>query len=242
MPQRQSHRGPHPEDGRLFEPRWIPVLRAAVADFSFLLTRGYAEQAASKLVGDHYQLHARQRRALLHAACPDTSLHRRAATCVSTSALGGTVADVDGYNLLITMESALGGGVLFRGRDGCVRDLASIHGSYRKVDETLTAVQHIGEGLAALGVELVRWRLDAPVSNSGRLKILLLHKAEENGWSWEVEVSNNVDRMLSESTDIVVTSDGWILDRVARWSNVTDALLARVDAMSRVVDLGHEPA
>ena len=238
MPQRQRHRGPHPEDARLFAPKWHAVLRAAVADLSYLLSRDYAAQGALKMVGDHYQLHARQRQALLRTACSDASLRRRGACRAPTETLRGAVVDIDGYNLLITIESALGGGVLLRGRDGCVRDLASMHGSYRKVEETVAAIGVIGEGLSALGVARACWRLDAPVSNSGRLKALLRHEADAKGWCWEVELANGVDKLLSESKDIVITSDGWILDRAARWANAIDPMLAAVGATTRVLDLG----
>lgn len=62
---RQGHRGKHPRDEELFARKWIPLLRDAVHDMSFLLTRRYAEAAALKLVGDHYQLTSRHRRAVL---------------------------------------------------------------------------------------------------------------------------------------------------------------------------------
>jgi hypothetical protein len=59
MTQRQRHRGRHPEDERLFSGKCLPVLRMAVVDLSFLLTRAYARDAALQVVGDHYQLDAR---------------------------------------------------------------------------------------------------------------------------------------------------------------------------------------
>src|SRR5688500_10446127 len=52
MPDHRSHRGPHPEDAGLFAPAVHPTLRSAVADLSWLLTRGYADPSALKLVGD----------------------------------------------------------------------------------------------------------------------------------------------------------------------------------------------
>jgi hypothetical protein len=40
---------------------------------------------------------------------------------------------IDGFNLLITIESALSGGYIFIGVDGGFRDLSSIHWSYKRV-------------------------------------------------------------------------------------------------------------
>ena len=56
MPDKRTHRGPHPEDAKLFAANRICDLRAAIADFSLLLTKGYAEKSALKLVGDRLSL------------------------------------------------------------------------------------------------------------------------------------------------------------------------------------------
>jgi len=85
--------------------------------------------------------------------------------------------------VLITVEAAMSGGVIFVGRDGCFRDLASIHGTYRKVTETIPALQLIGEFLKEAGVTKALWLLDSPVSNSGRLKTLIGELADRNNWN-----------------------------------------------------------
>jgi hypothetical protein len=75
---------------------------------------------------------------------------------------------VDGFNRLITIEAALSGGALLLCRDGCLRDLASVHGSYRSVQETDEAIRIAGEVLGDLGPAAVSWLRDSPVSNSVR--------------------------------------------------------------------------
>ncbi len=237
MPSRQHHRGCHPTDARLFAPEWLPVLREAVADLSFLLTRGYSDKAALKLVGDHYQLAVRQRRAVLAAACPDASLQRRRETELEAEALAGRRVYIDGYNLLITIESALSGGLLFKGRDGCLRDLASVHGSYRKVTETRPAMAAIAAALNAAGVREAHWLFDAPVSNSGRLKTLLRLEAEWRGWPWTVELADGVDQQLKECGEPVITADGSILDAVRAWCNLTARIVSALDDPVFVRDL-----
>ena len=63
--------------------------------------------------------------------------------------VGGGRIDVKGFlRFTITVEAALSDGFLFMGRDGCLRDLAGIHGTYRRVEETLPAVEQIGRFLA----------------------------------------------------------------------------------------------
>jgi len=234
MPQRQRHRGKHPQDGRLFAAKHLAVLRDAVADLSYLLTRGYSDSAALKLVGDHYQLHARQRVALARAACSDQALARRKARHVTAAELRGNRLLIDGYNLLITAETALSGGVLIVGRDGCVRDIAGLHGSYKKVEETLPALRLLGETLAELGVVEAVWHLDSPVSNSGRLARLIRAEGERNGWPWAAEVEPDPDKTLERSGEIVVTSDSVVLDRVERWFNLMGLILPRLETPAAV--------
>jgi len=238
VPRQQGHRGKHPRDRELFGPKWVPLLRDAVHDMSFLLTRRYAEDPALKLVGDHYQLTTRHRRAVLRAACSDRSFQHRRDSEVPAEDLPGEELAIDGYNLLIVAESILSDGVLLRGRDGCVRDMASVHGSYRKVAETDAALHLIGETLEAWTPKTVCWFFDKPVSNSGRLKALMANIAKEAGWNWDISLINKVDQTVASTGGIAVSSDGWILDRAKRWSNVTDMLIKRAGAAGRVIDLG----
>jgi hypothetical protein len=221
MPDRREHRGKHPADKALFSSDNLPLLQAATSDLSWLLSRGYASKSALKLVGDRYTLRARQRDAAQRCACSDEALRRRRSTERAVLNLNGEHLALDGYNVLITVESALGGGLLFLGRDGCCRDLASLHGTYKAVEETVPAILHIGRAVQVFGITGVTWYMDSPVSNSGRLKSLIQEMARENGWSWEVELVSNADPVLAVSSSIVATSDSWILDRVERWTNLS---------------------
>ena len=238
MPEKRQHRGPHPQDHALFAPPQWPRLRAAVMDLSWLLSRGYADAAALKLVGDHYQLTTRQRTAVRRCACSDAALAGRAGREVGHKSIRGRRLQIDGFNIITTVEAALAGGVLIGGRDRCLRDMASMHGTYRKVRETLPAAALIGRTLAALGIGEARWVLDRPVSNSGRLRVVLLELARLHGWPWEVELSDHADRTLVESGEIVASADSVILDRCAAWFNLGRAVLATCLSRVEPVELG----
>ena len=227
-PDNRQHRGPHPEDHRLFSGDQIGALREATADLSWLLSHGYAAKAALKTVGDRYCLSERQRLCVARAACSDASREQRLARHVTTGNLKGQSVIIDGFNLIITVEAALGGGVLIECRDSCIRDLSSVHGSYRAVQETDRAVSIIGEALEELEVQSARWLLDKPVSNSGRLAERIRALADERGWHWVSEVVFNPDQAMRAASEVVVvTSDSTVLDCVARWTNINAYLLAR---------------
>jgi len=237
MPDTRRHRGPHPEDVGLFAPSAWPALQAAVADLSWLLSRGYAEHSALKLVGDRLQLTARQRMAVMRSTCSDQARQCRDQTRVPTERLAGERLDIDGFNVLTTVEAALAGGVILAGRDGCYRDLASMHGSYRNVDETEPALSLIGEALNGFRPAQCCWYLDRPVSNSGRLRTRLQRLAAERGWPWQVELASDVDSVLCASPHIIATDDSVILDRCRRWFNLAREVVSRRLPLTAVVGL-----
>jgi hypothetical protein len=209
----------------------------AVADFSLLLTKGYAEKSALKLVGDKFSLTERQRLAVMRSACSDQHLASRNQHCVSMEELAGQGVAIDGYNVLITIEAAMSGACIFRGRDGCYRDLASIHGTYRKVTETIPALQLIGEFLKEISVNEATWLLDSPVSNSGRLKTLIGKLARDSHWNWEIELHMSPDAELKKTDLIVASSDSVVLDECKRWCNLATEIIKRKLVSISVIDL-----
>jgi hypothetical protein len=237
MPDKRTHRGPHPADIKLFAPAAIGNIAAALADFSLLLTKGYAEKSALKLVGDKFSLIERQRLAVMRSACSDQQLASRRQRCVPIKNLTGQPVTIDGYNVLITIEAAMSGAVVFKGRDGCFRDLASIHGTYRKVTETIPAVKLIGDFLKEIGVTRALWLLDSPVSNSGRLKTLIGELARKSDWSWEIQLLLSPDAELMKTTAVVASSDSVVLDACRSWFNLARAIIEDKLPKVRLVDL-----
>jgi hypothetical protein len=237
-PDSRKHRGAHPDDARLFAGDRIPILRQATADLSWLLTRGYAQASSLKIVGDHHGLTTRQRVAVGRAACSDQQQKKRDSTCLCAQEAKGSGLAIDGFNLIITIEASLSGGVLLLTRDGCIRDLSSVHGSYRSVVETESAVRLIGETLEALQPLSATWFLDKPVSNSGRLAHRMIDLSAERGWQWDVQLVMNPDAAISSSNLISITSDSVILDRTSRWINFGRYLIERNLPSAWVVNLG----
>ncbi len=241
MPDSRTHRGPHPDDARLFAAEARPALRAAAGDLAWLLSRGYAAPSSLKLVGDRYALTARQRTAVERAACSDAALARRAAHRVEAAELAGRPLWLDGYNVLTTIEAALSGGVILAARDSTYRDMASMHGSYRKVAETRPALELLGQTLAAHRVAEGVWYLDRPVSNSGRLKGVMEEMAGWHSWPWRVELVPDPDAVLADAEPVVATADSAILDRCARWFNLAREVVRVHVPQANVVDLDATP-
>jgi hypothetical protein len=236
MPDKREHRGQHPADEKLFSKEALPGLRQAVVDYSLLLTKGYAETSALKLVGDRFELTQRQRLAVMRCSCSDQQLANRKDKQIGISEITGQSIAVDGYNLLITIEAAMSGGLIFVGRDGCCRDLASIHGTYRKVIETIPAIELIGDFLQQAKITEALWLLDSPVSNSGRLKTLIRKIAENHGWTWEIQLVTSPDAVLIKGDTIAVSSDSVVIDGCKKWVNLTGEIIKVKLPSSKIID------
>lgn len=237
MADTRLHRGAHPEDAEIFAPSHWPALRSAIHDVCWLLDRGYALRSAIALVGDRYRLVQRQRLAVTRCACSRQQLDRRFAHRIKPAALAGCELCIDGFNLLVTIESALADGAVLIGRDGCCRDMASVHGTYREVTETSGAAQLIGMATAKWNVAKCRWLLDRPVGNSGRLKSTLDAVAQEFNWNWEVAVEFSPDRLLAATSDVVASSDSGVLDRCERWCNLAHEVVTAYAKDAFILDL-----
>lgn len=238
----------HPRDADLFSPSRHETLRRAAADFAFLLEKGYAWRASLKLVGDHFSLTARQREAVRRSACAPSRRRLRNLKRLPPDRLRNGTLLIDGFNVLTTLEAALSGGVLLIGQDGCLRDIASMHGNYHQIPETLPALGLLLHYLESLSLGAVRFLFDQPVSNSGRLAQTLRQMIVGLNLppTWGVDVVGNPDPVLKESEHPVATADGIILDRCQQWFNLARETVAwgrERNALSPalfIVDLGQE--
>jgi hypothetical protein len=190
-----------------------------------------------KLVGDRYRLDQRQRKAVMRCACTDEARALRLSKQAAAAELAGRTLRIDGYNQLTTIEAALGGGVVLAARDTLCRDIAGLHGTWRRVEETIPALRLAGQTAAEHGVAACVWYLDRPVSNSGRLGEIIRAVASENGWDWTVEVVPNPDDDLAGSEEIIATSDSAVLDGCRRWFGLARAVIAAKVPAAHVVDL-----
>ena len=204
-----------------------------------MLGRGYASRSALALVGDRFSLRDRQRQAVRRCACSDAERAERLRRSGSPRTLPGAPVWIDGFNVLTTVEAAMGGGVLLLARDGALRDMASMLGSYRPVEETRPAVLAIAEILDSLETKRCRWLLDAPVSNSGWLAKTLREFAAERALSWEVEVVQDPDRILEKATAevLVASADSRVMEGAQRTWQLARATVERIRPAPRIVDL-----
>lgn len=214
-------RGFVPSDKEEFGDSVREKMNAAADELCFLLNRGYNIKSAATFIGNHYLLSLRQRQALVRITASDDILRKRA---LKEFAEPPERLWIDGFNTIITLEVALSGSLLLKGMDGCIRDLAGLRGAYRIVDKTAKAVELLTSWLKRKSVPEAAIYLDKQVSNSGRLREILLQTARNRGLSLCAELYPDVDRLLSLKAS-VVTSDSIVLDRCGGWYNLNRYLI-----------------
>ncbi len=220
------NRGKNTGDDTLFaSEKQLIKLRAAVQDMQYLLTREYPEKAASELVGNRYRLKTRQIQALRGASASEMQIHNQKLKQLEASNLKEKTVYLDGFNVLILLESLLSGAYIFEGADGCFRDLSGVHGTYKRVNQTLRAVEAVASFFNKNHIHKLVWIFDQPVSNSGRIRQIILDFAAENTLNWEAELQYNPDKYLAESAGIIISSDAWILDHCREWFNLIGYLI-----------------
>ena len=218
-----SRRGFIPTDEKEFSKESQILLRKAQQDILYLLERGYPIKNASTFVGNHYMLSERQRLAVVRATSMKEVLQSRRSRQLTKDTLGKKVF-IDGLNVIITLEVAMSEGILIQCMDETIRDLAGLRGTYRLIDATEEAIRLIGDHLAKLRVDEVTFYLDAPVSNTGRLKLKLLEILSQYPYQVSVELVNNADVIL-EKLDHVITGDAIILNKCISWYNLVAEIM-----------------
>ena len=240
MPDSRRHRGAHPKDAGDFGQRELGRLGQATAELAWLLSRGSPIKRSPALVGARHALRVRQRKAIGRAAAARQDRQVREEKRLDASELYDRELWVDGYNVLLTVEAALGGGVLLQCMDGTLRDIAAMSSHYKRVEETEKALRLLGQHLDELAPSAVHWLLDRPISNSGRLRRLMLDLAQEQDWPWQVELVANPDAVLKRSSHVVATADSAILDACVAWHNLAREVVDEAAPRAWRVDLSSD--
>lgn len=235
----EKRRGFDPDDSRFFSNEELAKLYTAQEDIQWLLDRGYKTSPVTEFTGNHYQLASRQRTALQRSTSAKLQYESRKKRELPLEAAKEGCIYIDGFNLIITLEVALSGSLVILGKDGVLRDLAGLRGTYSLIGHTDEAILLIGDCLKQLSVPKAVFYLDSPVSNSGRLRNRILEYS--SGWDMpiEVELVPNADVILSK-LERVVTGDSIILDQCTSWFNLSRKIIGHYIKTAWILNLNNE--
>lgn len=195
-------------------------LKEAEYDLRFLLNRGYRKKNALNFVANKYVLFKHERNYLARSIFPDSIANARKKKIINISEIKNKLLLVDGYNVLITVESICRKDYnsLVISDDFILRDLNAVFGKYKFNDYTEKALTNIMLLLEKYKPSHVTFFFDSPVSFSGKLANLTNELMEHYEVQGSANISKNVDFQIVEiskiQTGIIASSDSVIMDKV----------------------------
>ncbi len=222
-------------DNRWFSPTELVKLRQANRDITWLINRGYKFENSVTFVSNRFLFSNRQRDALKRTICTQQQLQSRKAKKQSLTKLKDGPIYIDGFNLIITLEVALSRGTLVVGNDGSLRDLAGLRGTYRLIEQTDDALRLIAEFLSLYAVPKVVFYLDAPVSNSKKLKAKILSMMSGFSIATDVELVPNADSVL-RTRERIVSTDAILLDQCISYFDLSQSIIHHYLKALAVID------
>ena len=190
----------------------------AAVDIRYLLDRGYPQKSAVGFVCAHYRLDVKARFLLSRTVISSEVSEKRKAKFLPCDKIEGNSIVIDGYNIIIGMESILEKKA-YMCDDGVIRDVKGAFRNFKVSSNTEEAVGHILEFLKEMKPENVVFLLDVQISKSGMLAKRLREKLGEAGLKGDARTSKHVDYDLKHSEDIIASSDGVIIDEAERVVN-----------------------
>jgi len=191
-------------------------LRQAALDFRYLQHRGYNRDNSLSLVTDRYLLTREEKLVLYRAIYPPQITDNRRSKLLRHSDLKEQSLAIDGYNVLITLESLLLDRLLIQCDDGLIRDIASVHRNYKLSDNSSEALKLLVKKIHHLKPKESLFFYDSPVSKSGEIAALTRKLLQDYQIEGTAKTSPQVDSSLIKSEGVVVTSDSVIIDRSER--------------------------
>jgi hypothetical protein len=203
------------DDGKRGQRGWgLPEerLRQAAADVRTIAALGYPRDSVINFVGNRFQLGRTERDILLRMAFARADAQRRRKKMVRAGQLSGRRLIVDGYNVTITLESAMSGRLIVLADDGFVRDVSRIFRSFRPTDQTRQAWQLIFSFLRRYPPSQTLVFLDKPFSKSGELASRIRRWMKDSGLAGDCRAAAINERQMGHMAGIKASADTVIID------------------------------
>ncbi len=191
------------------------INKEAIHDLRYLLNRGYNKNSAIKFIGDRYLLNKEQRLLLYRAIFSETTANLHKSKLVDSSEIKDNILLIDGFNVILTIFSAIEGKPIYLCDDGIIRDISGIHGtiSKRNIDRPLKII--IVE-LSELKPKEVIFFFEKSISKSGKIANKVRNLLKENKLYGDAKLVPSSDFYLSLLKGIVATSDSIIIEKAEK--------------------------
>jgi len=191
----------------------------AAEEVRYLLNCGYSNGPTIRFVSDHHRLSEQERFVLTRVVISKSVARSRRKKLTPLEALRDRDVFVDGYNVLITVESLLAKAPVYLCDDGFLRDTRGIFRNYKSSELTDIALAEILALLKEGRPRNVTILFDQQMSKSGLLASNVRDMLNDLKVTGSAKTAKDVDRRLKSCSSIVATADGNVIDAA---SNVVD--------------------
>lgn len=197
-----------------------------------MLNQGYRKKIALNFVANHYLLDQKARNYLSRSIFSDSTSKSRRSKIINFKDIEGNILFLDGYNVIITIESILNNFEVILTDDGFLRDVQAIFGKYKYSSTTSHALSLIFDCISKHPPQKIKFYLDRQVSFSGKLGQEINEMFKKYDLNGSSVLSNNLDYDLTQEcinrNCIVATSDGIIVDNVEKVVDIPHFILKTI--------------
>lgn len=203
-------------------------------DIRSILRWGYPKFSTIRFVADHFQLSLEERHILTRVIMPPDKIVSRINKKVACNNIKDRNLLLDGYNVLLSVDSLLKKEPMWFCDDGYIRDTRYYFSKAKQAEDIEEALEAILGFLSETGPKSVFFLLDAQISRSGELAGFIRRKLKEYGISGEAKTSKVVDYELKveggslENNIVLATSDGIIIDSVLEVLDIPACLMEKM--------------
>jgi hypothetical protein len=205
------------------------ILEYARDDLKCLLDRGYRKDSALGFVADHHHLDAKARNRLMRETYSNDEISDTESKITPIEEIKGKDLVIDGFNVLITVETGFSGGELFLSMDGIVRDNTMAFANYKIRDETAAAADEVVKVLAQYRPLEATWVFDSQISGSGRLAEYVRKAMATAGVRGKCMTAPDADGQILRLNTLTATSDTPMIRRLAAIVDLPQAVFSLLD-------------
>ncbi|WP_440947726.1 DUF434 domain-containing protein [Methanosarcina sp. T3] len=215
------------------EPTPKEKLLKPARDIRSILRWGYPKFATIRFVADHSQLSAEERHILTRVIMPPDKIVSRIRKKIACNGIRDRDLLLDGYNVLLSVDSLLKKEPMWFCDDGYIRDTRYYFSKAKQAEDIEEALDLILEFFSEARPKSVTFLLDAQISRSGELAGFIRRKLKEQGIPGDAHTSKTADFDLKTEGEnperqlVVATSDGIVIDSVLQVLDIPACLMEK---------------
>ncbi|AKB22308.1 DUF434 domain-containing protein [Methanosarcina sp. WH1] len=203
-------------------------------DIRSILRWGYPKFATIRFVADHSQLSVEERHILTRVIMPPDKIVSRVRKKIACNGIRDRNLLLDGYNVLLSVDSLLKNEPMWFCDDGYIRDTRYYFSKARQAEDIEEALDSVLEFISEACPKSVTFLLDVQISRSGELAGFIRRKLKEHEISGEARTSKTTDFDLKteggnpKNNLVVATSDGIVIDSVLQVLDIPACLMEKM--------------